>query len=171
MRTLLLSLFAGLVSISAQAANTALNDAQIAAIVVTANQVDVDAGKLAEKHGQSKEVKDFGKEMVSDHNNVNKEAKDLAKKLKLKPEDNDTSKSLKDGGKENIAKLKKLKGMEFDKAYIEHEVAYHQQVIDAVTNTLIPNAKNPELKALLEKAGPLFNAHLTHAKSIQQSMK
>lgn len=43
------------------------------------------------------------------------------------------------------------KGADFDKAYIDHEVAYHQQVRDAINSTLLPNAKNPELKALIER--------------------
>ena len=147
------------------------NDAQIAHIVVTANQVDIDAGKLAEARGKSKEVKAFGKMMVTDHTGVNKQATALVKKLKVKPEDNDTSKSLKKGGQENVAALKKLKGDAFDKAYIDHEVAYHQQVIDAIDKVLIPNAKNAELKALLEKSRPAFEAHLEHAKEVQSKLK
>jgi len=43
------------------------SDAQIAHIVVTANQVDIDAGKLAESSGHSADVKAFGKRMVTDH--------------------------------------------------------------------------------------------------------
>jgi putative membrane protein len=143
------------------------NDAQIAAIVVTANQVDIDAGKLAESKGKSKEVKAFGKMMVTDHTGVNKSAKDLVTKLHVKPEDNPTAESLKKGGQENVAHLKTLKGDAFDKAYIEHEIVYHQQVIDAMDKTLIPSASNAELKALLVKVRPAFVAHLEHAKQVQ----
>lgn len=146
------------------------NDAQIAHIVVTANQVDIDAGKLAEKQGSTKAVRDFGKQMVTDHAAVNKQATDLATKLKVKPEANSTSADLKKGGDENLAKLKKLKGKEFDKAYVDHEVAYHQAVLDAVDKTLIPSAQNPELKALIEKVRPAFVAHLDHAKMIQSEL-
>ena len=148
----------------------AINDAQIASIVVTANQVDIDAGKLASSKASSPEVKKFGQLMVTDHTGVNKSAVELATKLKLTPEDNPTSKSIKAGGDENVARLKKLKGAEFDKAYIDHEVAYHQTVLDAVDKTLIPNAKNEELKALLVKVRPAFVAHLEHAKKTQASV-
>src|SRR5215470_14214004 len=96
-------------------------DPQIAHIVVTANQVDIDAGKLAESKGSSKEVKDFGKMMVTDHTGVNKQAQALATKLGVKPEDNPTSQSLKQGGEANVQKLRGLSGSEFDKAYIDHE--------------------------------------------------
>jgi len=146
------------------------NDAQIAAIVVTANQVDIDAGKLAESRGKNKDVKAFGKMMVTDHTGVNKSAKDLVTKLHVKPEYNPTAESLKKGGQENVAHLKTLKGDAFDKAYIEHEIVYHQQVLDAMDKTLIPSAQNAELKALLVKVRPAFVAHLDHAKQVQSEL-
>jgi putative membrane protein len=146
------------------------SDPQIAHIVVTANQVDIDAGKLAEKTSKNKEVQAFGKQMVTDHTAVNKSATELVTKLKVKPEANDTSASLKKGGDENIAKLKKLKGKDFDKAYVDNEVGYHQAVIDAVDKTLLPSAKNAELKALIEKVRPALVQHLDHAKMLQAKL-
>ena len=153
----------------AAAAAPAINDAQIAHIAVSANSVDSAAGVLAEKKGASKAVKDFAKTMVTDHGGVNKQAVALATKLNVTPEDNDTSKQLKSGGDANLAKLQGLSGKEFDKAYIDNEVAYHQAVLDALDKTLIPNAQNAELKGLLEKVRPAFVAHLDMAKKIQSS--
>src|SRR4051812_33527927 len=146
------------------------NDAQIAAIVVTANQVDIDAGRLAETKARNAQVKAFGKQMVTDHTGVNKQATDLVTKLGVKPEDNATAQSLKSGGQENVTSLKALTGAAFDKAYVDHEVVYHQQVLDALDKTLVPNAQNAELKALLVKVRPAFVAHLEHAKHLQAGM-
>jgi putative membrane protein len=156
--------------IPAAASAQAVNDAQIASIVVTANQVDIDAGKLAASTSKNAEVKKFAQLMVTDHTGVNKQAVDLVTKLKVTPQDNETSQSLKAGGEKNVAELKALKGAAFDTAYVDHEVAYHQAVIDAVDKTLIPNAKNEELKALLVKVRPAFVAHLEHAKHVQASL-
>jgi len=153
----------------AAAAAPAINDAQIASIVVTANAVDSAAGKLAEKKGASKAVKDFAKTMVTDHSGVNKQAVALVTKLNVTPEDNDTNKQLKSGGDANLAKLEGLSGKAFDKEYIDHEVAYHQAVLDAIDKTLIPNAQNADLKALLVKVRPAIAAHLDMAKKIQSS--
>jgi len=144
-----------------------INDAQIASIVVTANQVDIDAGNFAKTHASNPQVKQFAQQMVTDHTGVNKQATELAAKLKVTPEDNPTSQSLKSGGETNVTKLKTLKGSDFDKAYIDHEVDYHQAVLDALDKTLIPGAKNDELKALLVKTRPAFVAHLEHAKHVQ----
>jgi putative membrane protein len=147
-----------------------INDAQIASIVVTANQVDIDAGELAKSTSTNPEVKQFAQLMITDHTGVNKSAVALVTKLKVTPEDNPTSQSLKSGGEQNVANLKKLKGADFDKAYIDHEVAYHQQVLDAIDKTLIPGAQNAELKALLVKVRPAFVAHLEHAKKVQAAL-
>jgi len=151
-------------------ARQAINDAQIAAIVVTANQVDIDAGKLAETKGSSQQIKDFGKQMVTDHTGVNKQATDLVTRLKVTPEDNPTAQSLKKGGVDNIKNLNTLSGAAFDKAYIAHEVDYHQAVLDAVDKTLIPGATNADLKALLVKVRQAFQAHLDHAKMVQAAI-
>ena len=147
------------------------NDAQIAAIVVTANQVDIDAGKLAASKSSSKEVKELAQRMVTDHTGVNKAATELVTRLKVKPQENDTSKNLKQTGDETLKRLKALKGADFDRAYVDNEVTYHQTVLDALDKTLIPSAKNDELKALLVKVRPAFVAHLDHAKHLQSTLR
>ena len=167
----LFSVFAlGLVAASAAVAAEGPTDAQIAAIVVTANQVDIDAGELAAAKSHAKDVKDFASRMVADHTGVTKSAVDLVTRLKVTPQDNPTSQSLKAGGEANLTTLKTLTGAAFDRAYVDHEVAYHEQVLDAVDKVLIPSARNAELKALLVKVRPAFVDHLAHAKQIQATL-
>jgi putative membrane protein len=146
------------------------SDPQIAGIVVTANQIDVDAGKLAKSRSKNKEVQAFAQQMITDHTAVNKQAGALAKKLGVTPGDSDTTKSLKQGAADNIASLKTRKGAEFDKAYVDHEVVYHQQVLDAIDKVLIPSAQNAELKGLITKVRPAIAAHLDHAKHLQATL-
>ena len=146
------------------------DDAQIAAIVVTANQVDIDAGKFAEDHASKADVKAFARLMVTDHTAVNQSATELAGRLHLTPEDNPTAQSLKQGGEDNIANLRTLSGAPFDKAYVDHEVAYHEAVLSALDGTLIPNASNADLKALMVKVRPAFVAHLEHARHLQAEL-
>jgi putative membrane protein len=163
-------IIAAALAVPATAGAQAVNDAQIASIVVTANQVDIDAGKLAAERASRPEVKKFGELMVTDHTGVNKAAVELVTKLKVTPQDNPTSLSLKAGGDKNLANLTTLKGAAFDKAYVDQEVAYHAAVIDAVDKVLIPGASNAELKALLVKVRPAFVAHLEHARKVQASL-
>jgi putative membrane protein len=159
-----------LASVASNAQGSGPSDPQIVAIVATANQVDIDAGKLAETKTKSKGVKAFAQQMITDHSGVNKAATDLVKKLNVTPEDSATSQNIRQGGDANIAKLKVLSGESFDKSYIDHEVAYHESVLDALDKTLIPDAKNGELKALLVKVRPAFVAHLEHARHLQAEL-
>ena len=170
MKTPIAAAVAALFLLGANAQAQSPSDAQIASIVVTANQVDIDAGKLAESKGSNAQVKAFGKQMVTDHSGVNKQAVALVTKLKVTPEDNPTSQSLKSGGAENVKKLEKLSGAAFDRAYVDHEVAYHQQVLDAIDKTLVPSAQNAQLKSLLVSVRPAFVAHLEHAKGLQSAL-
>jgi len=151
-------------------AASAPTDAQIAMIVVVADTVDVDYGKLAVKRTSNQAVKEFAETMVRDHTAVNDKAIALAKRLGVTPEESDTSKSLKSNGKKELAKLKPLTGTEFDKAYVDNEVSYHEAVIGLLDKTLIPNTKNAELKSLLESGRPIFVAHLEHAKKLRASL-
>jgi putative membrane protein len=147
------------------------SDPQIAGIVQTANQIDINQAKLALKKSSNPQVKEFANQMISDHTNLEKSVNDLAKKLGVTPEDSDTSKQLKQQAADESKKLKSLRGKAFDKEYASHEVAYHKAVIDAATTTLIPNAKNAELKSALEGAAPLLQGHMQHAQQLEQSLQ
>jgi len=148
----------------------AVTDPQIAAIVVAANTVDIEAGKLAQSKTKNEKVKLFADTMVNDHTAVNKSAVELVTKLGVTPEESETSRGLTASGEQARARLDSLSGEEFDREYIANEVAYHKLVIDAVDKTLIPNAKNAELKAALVNVRPALVAHLQHAEQIQAEL-
>jgi putative membrane protein len=148
----------------------AVTDPQIAAIVVAANTVDIEAGKLAQSKTKNEKVKQFADTMVTDHTAVNKSAVALVTKLGVTPEESETSRGLTASGEQTRARLSGLSGKEFDREYIANEVAYHKLVIDAVDKTLIPNAQNAELKAALVNVRPALVAHLQHAEQIQAEL-
>lgn len=162
---------AGTLSSQAQMAAEPLTDANIGAIVVAANQIDIDYGKLALAKSKNPKVRAFAERMITDHSAVQKSVFELAGKLGLTPQDNAISLELKKNAAEITAKLKTLKGEEFDRFYIDNEAAYHKQVTDAVEAVLIPSANNLELKAALVGAQPLFLKHLEHVRAIQEASK
>lgn len=145
-------------------------DANIGAIVLAANQIDIDYAKLALTKSKNKEVRAFAQQMVTDHEAVQKSVIDLAGKLKLTPVENEMSKNLKDKSAETTTRMKSLKGKAFDEFYIDNEVAYHKLVTDVISGVLIPSAQNPELKSALEGAQPLFLGHLEHARNVQATV-
>ena len=146
-------------------------DPQIAHIAYTAGQLDIEAAKQAIGKSKNKDVRAFAEDMVRDHTAVNKQALDLAKKLKVTPQDNDTSKALTKQAADKRAELAKLSGAAFDKAYIDNEVAYHKTVNGALENTLIPSASNAELKSLLQTGLKIFQGHEQHAEHVASELK
>ena len=148
----------------------ALTDPEIASIAVTANQIDIDYAKIAKAKSKTKSVLDFAATMAKDHQSVLDQAVALAKKLNVTPQDNPTTQSLLSGAADTKKMLNSKSGTDFDKAYIDNEVAYHKAAIDIVENKLIPSSSNAELKALLEKALPIFKEHLSHAEMIQKEV-
>jgi putative membrane protein len=147
-----------------------LNDAEIAAIVVAANAIDVRYGEVARERANDERVRQFAETMITDHTAVNQSAGELVARLGVTPQENDVSRSLEASAEDTRASLMAMSGAEFDRAYIANEVEYHRAVLDALDNLLIPNATNAELKSTLEGVRPAFQAHLQHAESIQQSL-
>src|SRR5690348_11856504 len=142
-----------------------LDDATIVAIFDAANTSDIETGELAAKMGSTKTIRDFGAMLARDHKNVRQQGRDLAKKLGVTP----TPPKDDDSGRQHTMIMKKLRGLsgaEFDKAFLENEVGYHEAVIAAVQKTLLPAIQNAELKDLVTKVAPAFVAHRDAAKNL-----
>jgi len=148
---------------SAPAAPAELSDANIVALLDHANAADSTAGALAATKATNPEVKQFAKLMMSEHHALRKQGADLAKQLKVTPEPpaNDPVTPL--AQQETQALQSAPKGAEFDKTYIDQEVAAHQAVLDLL-NQAHDQADNAQLKALIEK-------HLDQAKQLQQKLQ
>ena len=148
-----------------------LNDAEIASVAVVANQNDIDFAKIAKQKSKNEQVLQFAATMARDHQAVIDQAVALVTKLKVTPQDNAVSKSMKSDAAKTEQQLRSESGKAFDKAYIDNEVAYHKAVISAVENTLIPQATNAELKGLLQNVVPTLKAHLEHAEMVQKTVE
>jgi putative membrane protein len=148
----------------------ALDDPTIVAIFDAANTWDIEAGALAAKKSHDKDVRAFAQMMVRDHRAVRQMGRDLAHKLSVTPTPPGKDFALYQDHIASMKTLRSTKGAAFDRAYIDHEVAFHQAVIDAVTTQLLPATKNAELRDLETKVAPNFQAHLIAAKNVQQQL-
>jgi putative membrane protein len=168
--TALLALPAALLLAPAPAAAQVLDDATIVAIFDAANTADIETGSLAAKRADSKEVRDYGAMIAHDHEAVRQMGRDLAKKLGVTPTPpaGDTSAKTQAA---TMATLQAKHGAEFDLALMQHEVAFHSSVINAIQTTLLPAIHNAELKALVEKVAPAFQAHLAVAQRLEQQLR
>lgn len=147
-----------------------LNDLQIAHIAYTAGAIDIRYAHLALALSDNPEVRTFAELMIRDHTAVNNKALALVKKLQITPQDNPTSQQLAQQATKIRTELSQLRGDAFSKRYAANELGYHQTVNNVVENTFIPNAKNPELKALLAAALQTFKVHEGHAESMNNKV-
>jgi putative membrane protein len=148
-----------------------LTDANIAAIVVGANNIDISAGKIALERSHKSSVKKFAERMVTDHTAVLNSAVALVTKLGVTPVNNELVATLAEQSNKHEANLRTLSGNAFDISYIDHEVAYHEAGLGVIENQLIPSAQNKELKELLVSVLPAFRAHLEHSQMIQTQIQ
>jgi putative membrane protein len=150
-------------------ATPVLTDVNIVWILDQANATDSAAGSVAATKGTNAEVKTFGRNMMRDHHALRKSGQDLAKKLSVTPEmpAGDNSEATAKAFQDSLTAM--AKGAAFDKAYIDHEVAYHQAVLQTA-QTALAAAQNQELKDLIQKAAPNLQAHLEAAQKIQTSL-
>jgi putative membrane protein len=160
-----------MLTINTQAqSNNQFNDAEIAAIAVAANDIDIKYAQIAKEKSTNEEILGFANTMIQDHNAVIDKAVDLVNELGVKPQSNSLSKKLNSDAEETRKMLRSKEGKAFNKAYIDNEVAYHKAVIDAIRNVLIPDTANNQLKELLEAVLPALETHLEHAKTVQQNI-
>lgn len=154
---------------SSTSAGGSWTDANILALLDEANVADSSEGAIAATKGTSAGVRNFGKQMVSDHK-MRVQGEGLAKKLKITPtppaDDNITS----DAQKEMDNLNSTAKGKDFDKAYIDGQVDDHMKVLDLAVKAM-GQAQSTELKNLIQKATPTVQSHLDKAQSIQKTLK
>ncbi|HET6543100.1 MAG TPA: DUF4142 domain-containing protein, partial [Chryseolinea sp.] len=137
-----------------QQAALKLSDPEVASVAVVANQIDIGYAQIAKNKSKDAEVLKFAETMINDHTAVIEKAVALVKKLGVTPRDNEVSKKRLADSKTTKEMLESKSGEDFNKAYVDNEVAYHKAVIDAVEGLLIPESENSELKALLQNVVP-----------------
>lgn len=144
-------------------------DASILAFLDIANRTDIEGGKLARKKASDQKVKDYAGRMVSDHQAMLKKGSRTAKHLQLAPAPDSDSNMLYMEHKKHMDELRDADGRSFDRAYIEHEITAHKDVLDKIDKAKA-EATHPAVKDLLEQARPVIELHLDQATAIMKSM-
>jgi putative membrane protein len=151
-------------------AQTAPDQNQVAKIMKTANDMEIKAAKVAKSKAQNAEVKAFAEEMIKAHEENNKEAKKITKTNDINPKSSDGSKSLEKEAESKVSDMKKMKGLDFDKAYIDSQVNMHEQLLTDLDTKFIPAATNVNFKTFLETTKSHVQEHLAKAKTIQATL-
>jgi len=140
-------------------------DAQFAVKAANGGMAEVALGKLAQEKAANAKVKDFGAMMVTDHSKANDDFKEIAKKKNITLPaaiDADEQKAMDD--------LSKKSGADFDKAYVSNMIDDHKKDIKEFEDES-KNAKDPDIKAFVDKTLPVLKMHLEHIQAIHDSMK
>ena len=160
----------GNVSANSPAAQPAApTDADIVAYLDAVNVADSAGGKLASTKGTSADVKAFGKMMMADHHAMRVQGQALAKKDSITPNAAGGDSTQQKAQSTMASMEQQAKGAAWDKAYIDHEVQMHEQVL-ANAKAAHDATQNADLKAMIEKASPTVQAHLDKARQIQQKL-
>lgn len=146
-----------------------LDDATIVAIFDAANTADIETGRLAGERGASKEVRALGASLARDHHAVRQQARDLAKKLGVTPTPPNPN-PYAEAHARAMAALSARSGAEFDRAFLDHEIAFHEAVLTAVKETLLPAISNAEVRAFVVKIAPAFQAHLDMTRAMKKQL-
>ena len=154
------------VACSEQAVASQLSDAQILGIYIQVNGFDIETALLGSAQGASDEVRSLAKHVAADHSGVRQAAYGLAEKCKVVPTLPTERNAAAGDHARTLGRLQALKGMEFDKAYAEQEVAFHRAAIEAVKTALLPSAQCAELKAHLTEVLPAFAHHLQQTEAV-----
>ena len=130
----------------------------------TGGMMEVELGNIAAKNAASDKVKEFGKLMVEDHTKINNQLKDLAsgKNIQLPA-------SVTNDQQDDIDKLNKETGSDFDKDYVSMMVDDHKKDIDAFKDAA-DKATDPDIKAFITNTIPILQKHLNAIEAIKKMM-
>src|SRR5262249_40412001 len=138
-------------------------DQQFVTTAAEAGAAEVEMGKLAETHGSSSAVKDFGKRMASDHERAGDELQSIASKKGVK-----ASEQLSKKDRDAVDKLTKLQGAEFDKAYIQAQLTAHKDAVSLFEKES-KSGKDTDLKQYATNTLPTLKEHLNSIEKLAKS--
>ncbi len=148
-----------------------VSDDQVAEILLTIDEAEVSAGKLAVKRAQSAAVKEFAQMMITEHEAHIKETKKVAKENNIDTDKSDTSKALKDEAKNLIKALEKNEDRDFDRAYLTQQINMHEKALKLIDEQLLPVIEDADLKAFVTRTRAVVAAHLARAQELIKSVR
>jgi putative membrane protein len=153
-------------SVRADAAKKITSDRDFVSEAASGGMAEVKLGELAQTNAGSPQIRKFGEQMVEDHGRANKELMALLQKKGMAM----PSKELPQKMQECYDRLSKLKGAEFDQAYIKDMLKDHKQDV-AVFEYVAKNGQDADLRAFAIKTLPTLREHLQKVKELAGESK
>jgi putative membrane protein len=149
---------------------SALNDAQLAAVILAIEQSAGQEAQLAVTKAMTPEVKRLAEHLSASHQQMIPKTQATFTRLQITPAENAVSQQLSSDGQTEVAALQTMGGRDFDREYLVAQIKGHNQAIELV-DRMIPNVRNPELKMELQNLRPKLEAHLREAERVQSMMQ
>ena len=131
---------------------------------------EVEHGKLAQQKTKDPRVKAFAERVVADHKARMQKDEQLMSGLGIKPRGNVVSDQIKAAADQQTARLESMSGTDFDRAYLEEQINYYRAALDTFDKDLLPNARDPQIKADLTEARGRADSHLKEAQDLRLSL-
>jgi putative membrane protein len=150
---------------------TMLSDPNIAAIAHASNMDEIQTSQAVLQRSQNAQVRQFAQQMVTEHTAADGRMTQMlqAKGMTMQPEA--TATRLMQATQQTVASLNSRSGMDLDRTYMAHQVQAHQWTLTSLDRTLIPGARDPEMKAFLANTvRPAVAMHLQMAQRMLAGM-
>jgi putative membrane protein len=147
-----------------------LNDAQIAAVILTLNGGELAEAQLAQSKAMGKDVRQLADRMAAEHKLEKSREHAILQHAQITPSDNAVSMQMKNDSQQNLTNLQNARGRDFDREYVEVLIKGHNQAIDLV-DRILPNVKNPELKTDVQALRGKLEQHLRESEKVQRKMQ
>ncbi len=144
-------------------ANADLHDGNVMAILLAANEAQVQYAEIALAKSKNAEIRRFALMTKFDHESVTGAVRELAKRLDIEPENTELSTRQYARAVSMRAAFRDLEGISFDTAYIANEAEFHRTLLRTIDDVLLRAATEDELRTLLKAVRPAMAAHLEHA--------
>ncbi len=157
--------------VASSAANpTAFSDAEVAHIFLTANLGEVMTSEVGAQRAATEPVRMLSQAMVAHHNQTAQQTEQMAARARISLQPNKVSTHLDNTARATATRLRALSGAAFDRMHMESQVVMHQNTLDLLDHTLIPNARNADLAAMLRQARPVVAQHLDQARALHRQV-
>ena len=161
----------GLTAVSrAPVGGAALTDAEVLGVYIQVNSFDIETALLARAQATSPAVRALAAQVAKDHVGVRQAAYDLAATCKVSPSVPNARNSAAVEHSRSLGALAALSGSGFDRAYVQHELAFHRSAINAVSGALLPAATCPALKAHFTQILPALEQHAKETERIASEL-
>ena len=131
---------------------------------------EIDHGMLAQKKATDPKVKAFAEKVVNDHNARMQKDNKLMSALGIAPRDTAVSEQITSASQQQSDRLNALSGADFDRAYIEEQIEYYRKALDAFDRDILPNVRDPQIRANVTEARVRANEHLKEAQDLRLSL-